>query len=69
MHVYGLWAEVTHLLNISKVYSFSLNMTMVYTYILIDSISKVYTYVLFDVVSVDGYLCTCILCTALQQYN
>jgi len=40
-------------------------MSMVYTYILIDSVSEVYTYVLFDVVSVDVYLCTCISCTSL----
>jgi len=40
-------------------------MSMVYTYILIDSISEVYIFVLFDVVSVDVYLCACILCTSL----
>jgi len=33
-------------------------MSMVYTYILIDSISEFYTYLIFDVVSVDVYLCT-----------
>jgi hypothetical protein len=33
-------------------------MSVVYAYILIDSISEVYTCVLFDVVSVDVYLCT-----------
>ena len=41
------------LLNISKVCAFSLHMIMVYTYILIDSISEIYTYVPFDVVNVD----------------
>jgi len=40
-------------------------MSMIYTYILIDSISEVYAYVPFDVVSVDVYLRTCILCTSL----
>jgi len=42
-------------------------MSMVYTYILIDSISEVYTYVgvVFDVVSADVYLCNCIMCTFL----
>jgi hypothetical protein len=50
---------------LSKVYAFSHNISVVYAYILIDSIIEVYTYVLFDVVSVGVYLCTCILCMSL----
>jgi len=40
-------------------------MSVVYAYILNDSVREVYTYVLFDVVSVDVYLFTCILCKSL----
>ena len=48
-----------------KVHKFLLHMSMVYTYILIDSISEFYTYLLLDVVGVDVYLCTFVLCTSL----
>ena len=48
-----------------KFCAFLLRMSMVYTYILIDSISEFYTYLLFDDVSEDVCLCTCILCTPL----
>jgi hypothetical protein len=40
-------------------------MRVVYAYILFDSISEVYTLLLIDVVSVDVYLCACILCKSL----
>ena len=44
---------------------FLLHMSMVYTYILNDSVSEIYSFVLFDVVNVDVYLCTCMFCTSL----
>jgi len=53
------------ILDYSKVCAFLFHMSMVYTYVLIGSISEIYTYVLFDVASVDVYLCTCILCMSL----
>ena len=53
------------LLSISNVCAFLYHMSKVYTYMLIGSISEVYTYVLFDVVSVDVYLCNCVLCMSM----
>ena len=53
------------LLSISNVCAFLFHVSMVYTYMLIVSISEVYTYVLFDVVSVDVYLCNCVLCMSM----
>jgi hypothetical protein len=53
------------LLSMSKVCARLLNMRVVYAYILFDSISEVNTLLLINVVSVDVYLCACILCKSL----